>query len=722
MKDPILRMGMHLKNNQDGEEYRIIYLSSDMAVICFINTSKLILEYRSTVLLLQMLGNGMLSEIQDQEYIIDINLLEETKRNLFLQNKEMMNKVVELYGPTYMELKGKGSKPDIEKLIDVYNISKPIFWKRVRKYLQSGMNDKSLLDQRYFNEGKGLSYTKKPGRKNKNSKVGKLLEDVEFINFKKYTELYLRNKSMTIESAYIQLIADCYRERRVNDDGSVVYITKKENERPSYNQFYYYLKKNTSLEQRDKAKMGAMEQRNNQRLLLGNAKTDVYGVCDLVEIDACEINIALVSSEYPEKAVGRPILYLMVDVSTRLILATAVAMDNNSVVGLTNCFANLVEDKHALCAKYGISFDNDSIWPSNYKPTAIRVDRGSDFISKDIHRFGKEFGIRIDTVSGGTGSLKSIVERMFRDIHDKQNEFLEKKGLITKRYNSNHHKEACLSIDEYTAILLNYVLYHNQSYMQKYIKTPEMIKSGIAPIPAVLWEYGCKNGKAPKIIANKEQFLYGLMIPKKAKVSRRGIEFEGLYYLNLDDEDMMNLMYKQQGKVTNIDIRYDPRNIERIYYLKNGKLQSAILNPAYQEYEGYRGICYKHLKELQKMAKEMDTAGREMNRQNRAHLNDCNKAIINSVEKVRYTDVANLKENRKVEKERISQEHSFSKKLGLDIKEDSEAIKIELLDRKKEQQIVVQSILEDKKDMKKNELDNKIIIAQEMLDIMLEDD
>ena len=600
LENPILRIGMHLINNQNDEEYRIIYLTSDMAIICFINTSKLRLEYRDVLLLLQMITKGFLVEIQEEDYIVDINRLDEKKRTSYLQNREMMDKVTELYGPTYMGLSGKGSKPDIEKLILEYNISKPVFWKRVSKYLQSGMNNKSLLDQRQFNDGKGLLYTKKPGRKSENGMLRKLLVEDDFINFKRYTDLYLGNKSITIESAYVQLLADCYRERKVNADGSVVYVAKGENERPSYNQFYYYLKKKVSLEKRDKAKMGMMEQRNNQRLLLGNAKTDVYGSGDVVEIDACEIDVALVSSEYPEVAVGRPILYLMVDVFTRLILTVSVAMDNNSVVGLTNCFANLVEDKHVLCAKYGITFDDDNIWPSNYVPSAIRVDRGSDFISKDIQRFGKEFNIRIDTVSGGTGSLKSVVERMFHDIHDKQNEFLENKGLITKRHDSKHHKEACLNIDEYTAILLNYVLYHNQSYMKKYIKTPEMIKNGINPIPAVLWQYSCQTISYPKIIVSKEQFLYGLMIPTKASVTRRGICFEGLYYLNLSDEDMMKLMYKQQEKVKKIDIRYDPRNIERIYYLKDGKLQSAILNPAYQEYEGYRGICYKHLKELQK--------------------------------------------------------------------------------------------------------------------------
>lgn len=723
MENPVLRIGMHLKNLQNGEEYRILHIAGEIAVLCQMNINILSIVNKTILLLLKQMSEDILIEVLEESYVIDVDQLEVKVKEKYLKYKAAMDEVVKVYGPTYINLMGKGSKKELTEIMNIHGLTRTSFWKYLRKYIQSGCNDNALLDARTSNGRYKRSYQSKPGRsKTFNNTPGKLLDDFDIANFDKYIKYYLLNKSATLESAYNSMIADYYREKRINSDGSITYTEKSSEKLPSMRQFTYYYGKQVTPERRDTAKKGAMEQRNNKRLLLGNAKTDVFGPGDIVEIDACELDIALVSREYPEKAVGRPILYLMVDVFTRLILAVSVAMDNNSVVGVTNCLANLVEDKHTLCEKYGITFDNDALWPTNYRPSAIRVDRGSDFISKDIHRFAQEFGIRIDTVPGGTGSMKGVVERIFHNIHDKQNEFLEEKGLITKRHNSKHHKEACLNIDEYTAILLNYVLYHNQHYMKTYVKTSEMIRNDIKPIPAILWEYGCKTLSTPKIIFNKEQFLYGLMIPHKASVTRRGICFEGLYYLNPSDEDMMELMYKQQGKSQKIDIRYDSRDIERIYYLKDGKLQAAILNPAYQEYEGYRGICYKHYKELQKKAKEMDITGEKINRQNRAYLSDVNKAVIDMANKSRYTDTDDIVENRREEKQKISNEHSFSKKLGLSSEETSESIEVKLIDQKIKHKSDIDSILSNRKDIKEAKADNRSQLVQEMLDVMLEDD
>ncbi len=62
------------------------------------------------------------------------------------------------------------------------------------------------------------------------------------------------------------------------------------------------------------------------------------GPGDLWEVDECEIDLSLVSVENPSVTVGRPIVYVMIDVYTRMIVAYSVAFDNNSVLGITNCF------------------------------------------------------------------------------------------------------------------------------------------------------------------------------------------------------------------------------------------------------------------------------------------------------------------------------------------------------------------------------------------------
>lgn len=66
--------------------------------------------------------------------------------------------------------------------------------------------------------------------------------------------------------------------------------------------------------------------------------SNVYGPGDMVEIDAVEVDLSIVSELDRSKVVGRPIMYVMVDIFTRMILAISVSFDNNSMIALTNLF------------------------------------------------------------------------------------------------------------------------------------------------------------------------------------------------------------------------------------------------------------------------------------------------------------------------------------------------------------------------------------------------
>ena len=130
-----------------------------------------------------------------------------------------------------------------------------------------------------------------------------------------------------------------------------------------------------------------MEYRNDNRLITSDIMQGVYGPGDMVEIDACEADVSLVSTIDKNRTVGRPVVYFMIDIYTRTILAVSVAFDNNSILGVTNLFINLADDKHEYCQKYGLNFDDEKLWPSNIIPKRLRVDRGAEFKSKEFGRY-----------------------------------------------------------------------------------------------------------------------------------------------------------------------------------------------------------------------------------------------------------------------------------------------------------------------------------------------
>lgn len=345
-------------------------------------------------------------------------------------------------------------------------------------------------------------------------------------------------------------------------------------------------------------------------MLLSDSLDGVKGPGDLVEIDACEVDISLVSEVNPEKTVGRPVVYFMIDVYTRIILAVSVSFDNNSALGITNLFLNLSDNKHEYCARYGITYTGDDIWPSNIIPRRVRVDRGAEFKGKEFDRLCIELGIEKQIVPGAMGSLKGVVEQSFHRLQSEQREHIENHGLIEKRYDSHHHKEASLNIRQYTAMVINYVLNHNQTYNEYYRTTKDMQQKQIKPIPALLWKYGVARYGHPRPISDIEQYRYRLLSPVKAKISRRGIEYKKLWYFPSDDDELLRKMFELGNKREVFIVRIDKRYVGAVYYEKAGKLAKVPLNTRMvgnQEFENY---TLKEWEDYLKSRREMDARGR----------------------------------------------------------------------------------------------------------------
>ena len=301
----------------------------------------------------------------------------------------------------------------------------------------------SLLDNRYYGKmPQKIKYSSKPGRPTLYGKTsGKIIDETDEKNYKKAISMKIRkggkSRDITWKDAYDYMLSSFYQKVIKYEDGSITRELLPNENIPTFKQFYYYSKNNTKKEIIDIAQTSEFEVQNDKRLLTGSAKTNVFGPGDVFEIDACEVDVALVSQNDPNQAVGRPILYVIIDVFTGTIMAVSIAFDNNSIVGLTNALANLAEDKIELCRKYGINLDNDNVWPSGFKPNSFRVDHGSDFISKEFHRIAKELGIEIDTVPIMNGSMKGTVEHTFRTFHERICSLLNQNGKIEKRMTQN---------------------------------------------------------------------------------------------------------------------------------------------------------------------------------------------------------------------------------------------------------------------------------------------
>lgn len=661
----ILAVGDILCDIKQNTRYRLISISEYTAIICEMDISNLKLYEYETTTLLQLIYDGELQVMHDEDFIFDKENLPESYRKKYEATKGAIGEVLNVYHNRLTELSGKSSKLELYEILKKYSISKSSFWRTLTKYMQSGMRNYTLVDARLFGHNKGLAYnySVKPGKKSDYfESVGVVLTDEIIGYFEEALKEYRSGRHKNLKSCYDRMNAIHFTKTEMID-GIPSLILLPESQRPTMRQFYYYANKHLTEQEKDAIKTSAQEQRNNKRLITSDSMFDVYGPGDMVEIDACEADVSLVSSFDPNKSIGRPIVYFMVDVFTRVILAVSVAFDNNSILGITNLFLNLADEKQEYCSRFGMGFDNPKIWPSNIIPRRVRVDRGAELKSKAFDRICNELHIEKQIVPGASGSLKGIVEQSFHQMHSKQNAHLEDYGLIEKRYDSDHHKEATLTLEQYTKIVINFVLTHNQEYDKEYPLTKEMIEYGIRPIPALLWDYGIKKNGNPRPISDKNQYLYNLMTPVKAKIDRRGISYKGLYYLPENDSMISREMFKAGTKKVPFEARMDLRDVGHIYYLRGGQLIDASLNKRLTGNADYDGMTFKQYEDYHKLKKQMDAEGRFYNEELAVFNYSVNASVVAGAKKNTYSEVKNMRPAREAEKQAVSHKNRIASKM-----------------------------------------------------------
>lgn len=638
-------------------QYRVIGYRAGLFSLCEMNTKKLTIFLLPSKDLVKWATEGAARVEKSNSSNI---LLPDSEDENYLKKQALMRFIMQEYGPLYEKLYGKTTKTNLKKTMEDLGIQRDAAWRAIRRFLQSGLDMAAIVDGRSLRSGKRnpYKYSKKTGHPTMNA-LGKGVPLTDEIRtyFDEAIKDFLIGRAKTKKDAYMTMIEKHFINEEEIPTGIRVSVLP-DNLRPTLKQFLNYTRVRVPQEEIDKAKTSAREQRNNKRLLLSDNLQGVMGPGDLWEVDECEIDLSLVSVENPSVTVGRPIVYVMIDVYTRMIVAYSVAFDNNSVLGITNCFLNLLDDKQELCNRFGIQIGANE-WPSKILPLRLRSDYGAEYISHAMDTICCKLGVAKELVSPATGSLKGQVEQLFHQIHAAQNSLLEGKGLIEKRYDSNHHQEAILNIQEFEAVLLTYIVGHNRKYMEKYPLTKDMRQQNVEPCPIDLWKYGVSLNGSPRPITNEVMFRHSLLLPVKASVGRAGITFKGLFYINLQDEALLRDMYlaSTHGKKKLESACIDPRNIGHLYYIREGKLMTASLNYKKTGMKEYEGMTLSEYNALHNKKKDDDAIGRETNLQMDIAIRDRQAKIVSEAQKRHLSpSTENLRANRAAEKKARAQQ------------------------------------------------------------------
>ena len=524
---------------------------------------------------------------------------------------------------------------------------------------------------------------KKPGRKTIEGypDSGRLLTAQDFENFDRAINYYKKGPeksqkkndqyhTMKFYKAYDWMIQNLYIDLIETNNG---YIAQSVQDPPSYRQFLYYFHKKVTKKEIDTIKSSEIEVNNTGRIQKGDTLRDSMGPMDIVEVDAWDAGFQLVSMHNPETNIGRPTVYAMIDTFSRLVVAVSVSLEKNSYIGITNLFMNLVTEPKKLLEDCGLSFSYIPM-VSHFLPNTIRLDNGSEFISKDFDTICNLLNLHHQNVPAATGSMKGNVEQLWNRLDNAISLAMEKHGKVLKRHDDRSKEEACLNLKEFEALIYTCVIAFNQREMKGYLLRPDMLKytdeSGqkLKPRPDALWMYGIKHYLSPKRIKDEKQFLYNLMLKKTASYSKEGIKWKEIMYWPEDNDTLLlKKLYDSGVKWTKITVHIDPRCLDFIWYReRTGEMHVLKLNTCKAGMIDFQGMSLsefgEYRKELNKTRKHAEAEARK----NRASLDQYLQQQVNEyIETKERTSVSpkNLRENHRKEKDELRKKNALHSKL-----------------------------------------------------------
>lgn len=403
---------------------------------------------------------------------------------------------------------------------------------------------------------------------------------------------YRRNAHKSLKRVWQQVVDDATAKARMTKDAEVVVTIdehKRLNEVPTYRQFLYWYRNSgrylSDLEQR----MGSSRAAKNHRELGGSAVTDLFGIGSRFEVDATVLDIACVSKSNRNRYVGRPTLHLVTDVYSKMIVGFYLGFLNSSweVAGLA--LRNVMEDKVAFCARYGVKIE-ESEWPvSGCLPHRILGDRG-EYEGYDATDFTARTGVTVEVTPPYRGDMKGTVEKRFHMIHQILKPELP--GAVAKDHaekgDVDYRRKAILNLDELTQIIIRTILYLNNHHaLKSYRRSRAMTEERVDPIPREIWNWAMRTGRQQLGRVSSEQTKFLVLPETKATISGEGLIFRGMRYRSewVSRNDLAALKRTGRSKVQPV-VSYDPNSTKEIYlHLDGGAYEKCSLSPTEERFD-----------------------------------------------------------------------------------------------------------------------------------------
>ncbi|WP_268407833.1 Mu transposase C-terminal domain-containing protein [Alteromonas sp. a30] len=456
----------------------------------------------------------------------------------------------------------------INSLVEQHQVTKQSITRYIRRYWQRGMNQYALLPDYVNSGGKGKTRDTSKGKLGRNRVITdgighNVTPDIARV-FRQAIEVWVLNKKNTsVADAYAIAVAALEKTELGTDKTRL----------PTERQFRYFYKREYTTEEIITSQLSDIDYENNYAALKSTSTTETLGPGYRYQIDATVADIYLLSEYDRTKIVGRPVLYFVTDVFSRMVVGMYVGFEGPSWVSAMMAVANAASNKVNYCKEFGIEISHED-WPVEGLPDTLLADQG-EFKGTKVETFIKAHRGHIENAKARKGSAKGIVENKFLTIQRDFKPYSEGivEPVISKKRGGNDYRlDATLTLYEFTQKIIYIVLYHNNKKQMEKYDPCEGMPTSVKRIPLELWNWGTSALTGKNRPVNEELLRINLLPHTTATVSDLGIRVFGAYYTCQEIVQQGWLIRTVKNRPAKIQVAYDPRLADHVYIRPSGNL------------------------------------------------------------------------------------------------------------------------------------------------------
>jgi hypothetical protein len=383
----------------------------------------------------------------------------------------------------------------------------------------------------------------------------------------------------------------------LHDGSTTVTEHMRANEVPTLWQFKHlaYKIRDRDLETWLIKRLGRRKYQLRRRRTSGRAASAAFGPYSIWILDASTGDIYLLSSIRPGRLIGRPIIYLVVDVYSGVIIGYSVMLRGPSYVGAMLALLNAICDKQEHCLRYGIDLKAEGWqWPGGgYLCRELMVDN-AEMLSAQARAALTRLAITLRANTPWRPDKKGLGEVRFKLIKAEGN--WEPGAVQPPRERGDKYTEqdAVYTLETFRAVLILQILRHNYRRMQRYPRTRFQVREGVAPVPMELFQDGLRT-RGQAMWRSEQEVRWALLPRYRATITRDGFEVRDLALLYLykteSDDDTANNRFLEPAETgaDEVQLSIDPRDTRLAWQVQPGEKSATqlVLTPKAEAYAGY---------------------------------------------------------------------------------------------------------------------------------------